>query len=107
MEFRNIREEKTVCTFIDMLRKGNHKKATVKLGQLKGSPEAFMNFFNYLTQGSDLQNARIKIKPIRARVRCLSCDWKGDPQIKTDGVECPRCRSDVEVLNGHEFQVQF
>ncbi|UCD03239.1 MAG: hydrogenase maturation nickel metallochaperone HypA [Candidatus Aenigmatarchaeota archaeon] len=107
MEFRDIREEKAVDSLLHTLKEGNYKKATLKLGELRGRPEEFMKLFEYITHESRLQDLKLKIKTVKARVRCLSCDWKGDPEIVRNGVRCPRCRSDVKVLRGHEFHFEL
>ena len=49
----------------------------------------------------------MKINPVKAKVSCNSCDWRGDPDVQPDHVRCPRCLSDVEVLSGNEFEVHF
>ncbi len=107
MEFRHIREEKAVDSLIRMLKEGKYRKAKIKLGELRGRPVEFMKLYKYLTEESRLRDVKLKIKPVRAKVGCLSCDWRGDPEIMRNGVRCPRCRSDVEILRGHEFEVQF
>ena len=105
MEFKNLTEEKAVENVIGMMKAGKHKKAKVKLGELWGRPDEFMKLFEFLTENTSLQGAKLKIKSVPARVDCLSCDWKGDPEIKDSGVRCPRCLSDVKILSGREFQV--
>jgi Zn finger protein HypA/HybF involved in hydrogenase expression len=107
MELKNIREEKAVDTLIAHLKEGGYRKAKIVLGELRGNPEEFRKLFDYLTEGSSLGKTKLNIKPVKARVRCLSCDWKGDPGIKDNHVECPRCRSEVEILSGHELKMQF
>ncbi len=107
MEFKNIREENAVSTLIDMLKQGKYKKASVKLGELRGKPEEFTKLYNYLTEESRLKDVKLKIKGIKAKVKCMSCDWKGDPHIKPNHVQCPRCFSDVHILKGNEFQVHL
>ena len=105
MEFRNLREEKAVYSLIELLKEGKYRKATLKLGELRGKPAEFMKLFDYLVEESSLKDIKLKIKPVKAKVSCLSCDWKGDPDIMPNGVRCPRCRSDVEILSGHEFLI--
>jgi Zn finger protein HypA/HybF involved in hydrogenase expression len=105
MEFKNIREENPVDAAVELLKSGNFRKAGIKLGELRGNPEEFMRLFNYLTKGTQLEGAKLKIKAIPAKVECLSCDWKGDPEIKPNDVRCPRCLSEVKILCGNEFQV--
>ncbi len=105
MEFKDVREEKAVDSLIALLKEGNYRKATITLGELRGDPEEFMKLFSFLTEGSELGKTKLKIKAVRAKVDCLSCDWKGDPKIYRNHVECPRCRGDVKVLKGQEFVV--
>ena len=106
MEFRDIREEKAVDSLLHTMKEGKHKKATLKLGELRGKPEEFMKLFEYLTKESRMRDIKLKIKTVKARVNCLSCDWKGDPEMQRNGVRCPRCRKDVEILSGHEFHFE-
>lgn len=105
MEFKNIREEQVVDAVIELLKSGNYRKAKIKLGELRGNPKEFMKLFEYLTKNTGLEGAKLHIKGIPARVECLKCDWKGDPDIQPNHVRCPRCFSDVRILSGHEFQV--
>ncbi|MBN2330664.1 MAG: hydrogenase maturation nickel metallochaperone HypA [Candidatus Aenigmarchaeota archaeon] len=105
MEFKNLREENPVDETIAQLKSGNFRKASIKLGQLRGSPEEFMRLFNYLTKDTRLEGAKLKIKAVPAKIACLSCDWRGDPDIKPNDVRCPRCLSEVKILKGHEFQI--
>ena len=107
MKFSKIRSEKAVDSFIESLKEGNHKKANIRLGELRGTPKEFMELYSYLTKDSSLKDVEIKISTIKAKIDCLSCDWKGDAQIKENHVECPRCRSDVNVLSGHELHFDF
>jgi Zn finger protein HypA/HybF involved in hydrogenase expression len=107
MELRDIREEKAVDSFLQTLKEGNYRKATLKLGELRGKPEEFRKLFNYLVKESSLKDVKLKIKPVRAKVKCVSCDWKGDPDIQRNGVRCPRCRSEVEILSGNEFHIDL
>jgi Zn finger protein HypA/HybF involved in hydrogenase expression len=107
MEFKsgNLREENAVDSAIELIKSGNYKKAKIKLGELRGKPEDFKRLFEYLTKGSSLENVKLKIKGVPAKIECMSCDWKGDPDIQHNNVRCPRCLSDVKILSGHEFQV--
>jgi Zn finger protein HypA/HybF involved in hydrogenase expression len=105
MELKIIREEQPVDALIEALKSGKYRKAKVKLGELRGNPEKFMRLFDYLTKGTPLNDAKIKISPARARVKCRSCDWKGDPDVLPNDVRCPRCRSEVDILSGNEFHV--
>jgi Zn finger protein HypA/HybF involved in hydrogenase expression len=105
MELKNLREENPVDAAIEQLKSGNYRKAKIKLGQLRGNPEEFMRLFDYLTKGSRLEGANLKIKAVPAKVKCTSCDWKGDPDIKANDVRCPRCLSEVSILQGNEFQI--
>lgn len=105
MEFENLREEKAVDTVIELLKSGDYKKAKVKLGELRGKPDDFKRLYGYLTKDSRLGDVKLKIKPVRAKVRCNACDWKGDPDIRQNGVRCPRCLSPVEILKGNELQI--
>ncbi len=107
MEFKNLREEKAVYSLIELLKEGGHRKATLKLGELRGKPDEFMKLFDYLVKESSLREVKLKIKPVRARVNCLSCDWKGDPEMANNSIRCPRCRSDVEILQGNEFHISL
>ncbi len=107
MKFSKIRSEKAVDSFIEALKEGNYKKAKVTLGELRGTPKEFMEMYNYLTKNSPLNDVKIKISTVKAKIDCLSCDWKGDAHIKENHVECPRCRSDVNVLKGHELRFNF
>jgi Zn finger protein HypA/HybF involved in hydrogenase expression len=107
MEFRDIREEKAVDSLLETLREGNYKKATLKLGELRGNPEEFMKLFEYLTEKNRLKDVKINVKTVKAKVKCLSCDWNGDPEVERNGVRCPRCRSDVKILSGHEFRLEL
>lgn len=105
MEFKNLREEKAVYSFLETLKEGKYKKAALKLGELRGKPEEFRKLFDYLVEESSLKDIKLKIKPVKAKISCLSCDWKGDPEIKANDVQCPRCRSEVQILSGHEFHI--
>lgn len=107
LEFKDIREENAVDTVIGLLKEGKHKKAKIKLGELRGNPEEFIKLFRFITKNTDLENAELKIKSVPARIDCLSCDWKGDPDIRKNDVKCPRCKSGVNVLSGGELQVTF
>jgi hydrogenase nickel incorporation protein HypA/HybF len=107
MEFKNLREEQAVDAIIEQLKKGNFRKATIRLGELRGTPQEFMDLFKFLTKNSRLEDADLKIKSIPAKVKCLSCDWKGDPEIKKNEVRCPRCFRDVEILSGHELRIDL
>ena len=66
-----------------------------------------MEMFTYLTKGTSLEDVSLKISTVRAKVDCLSCDWRGDGQVEYDHVKCPRCRGDVRVLRGQELQFNF
>ena len=105
MEFKNLREEKAVDSFLETLKEGKYKKATLKLGELRGKPEEFRKLFDYLVEESSLKDIKLKIKPVKAKIDCLSCDWKGDPEIQRNNIRCPRCRSEVQILSGHEFHI--
>jgi len=105
MKFPKIREENAVDSLVDMLKQGEYKKATVTLGQLRGNPDEFLKLFKYVTRNTRLEQTALKINPVRARVDCMKCDWKGDPEIKYNGVACPKCRGPVKVLRGREFRV--
>jgi len=106
MEFGRIREEKAVDTLIETLKKGNYKKANVVLGEILGHPEEFMKLYRYLVGESRLGRVKISIKSVPAKIECMKCDWKGDPNIRHDGPSCPRCLSDnVNVLRGNEFEI--
>ena len=105
MELKNLREENPVDAAIEQLKAGNFRKAKIKLGQLRGSPQEFMRLFDYLTKDTKLEGAKLKIKAIPAKIECLSCDWKGDPDIKPNDVRCPRCLSEVKILRGDELQI--
>ncbi len=107
MELGKVREEKAVDSLIQLLKEGSYRKAKIKLGQIKGDPAEFMKLFNFLTENTRLQETRISIETVKAKVSCNSCDWKGDPEILHDHVRCPRCRSDVDVLKGNEFEVHL
>ena len=105
MEFSNMREENPVDAVIAVLKSGNYRKAKIKLGQLRGNPKEFMKLFNYLTKDTRLEGADIRIKAVRAKVRCNNCDWRGDPDIQPNRVRCPRCFAPAEILKGREFQI--
>jgi Zn finger protein HypA/HybF involved in hydrogenase expression len=106
MELRKIREEKAVDSLIALLKEGNYRKATVTLGEIRGNPKKFMELFSYLTEGSRLGKTKLSIKPVRAKVSCSNCSWKGDGDVTEDRVKCPRCRNvEVEVLQGNEMVV--
>ncbi len=105
MEFKNMREENPVDAAIELLRSGKRRKASIKLGELRGKPQDFMRLFEYLTKGTRLEGTKLKIKSVPAKIECLSCDWKGDPDIKPNDVRCPRCLSEVRITQGDEFQV--
>lgn len=108
MELKYIREEYPVESIIEAMKEGNHKKAKVKLGQLRGNPDEFIKLFNYLTSRGKLDGAKLKIKSVRAKIDCLKCDWKGDPKILPNSVICPRCLSEnIKILKGHEFHMTF
>lgn len=105
MEFEKLREEKAVDTVIELLKEGNYKKAKVKLGELRGKPDDFMRLFGFITKNTRLEDVKLKIKHVPAKVQCTSCDWKGDPDIQPNEVRCPRCLSPVNILRGNELQV--
>jgi Zn finger protein HypA/HybF involved in hydrogenase expression len=105
MKFENLREEKAVDAVIELLKEGNYKKATVKLGELRGNPADFMRLFKFLTKDTGLEDAKLHIKQVPAKVKCTSCDWRGDPEIQPNNVRCPRCLSKAVILKGNELQV--
>jgi len=106
MDLRKIREEKAVDSLISLLKEGNYRKARITLGEMRGDPKEFMKLYNYLTEGSRFEKTMIKIKPIRAKVFCDNCRWRGDGKVLEDHVRCPRCRNeDVQVLQGNEMVV--
>ncbi|MCD6495945.1 MAG: hydrogenase maturation nickel metallochaperone HypA [Candidatus Aenigmarchaeota archaeon] len=107
MEIKHLREEKAVDSLIELLKEGKYKKATVKLGELRGMPEDFLKLYEYLAWESPLSKVKIRVKPVKAKIQCLSCDWKGDPEILKNGVRCPRCKGDVKILRGNEFSVEL
>lgn len=107
MEIKHLREEKAVESLIELLKEGKYRKATVRLGELRGKPEDFLKLYKYLAWESPLSKVKIKLKPVKAKIQCLSCDWKGDPEILRSTIRCPRCKSDVKILSGDEFHVEL
>ena len=106
LERRIIREEHAVDDVISALRSSGKMKASVKLGQLRGSPPEFLNLFKYLTKNTALEGAKLRVRPVRAKVSCTKCDWRGDPDIQPHAVRCPRCLKDVDILKGHELEIK-
>jgi Zn finger protein HypA/HybF involved in hydrogenase expression len=105
MKFLNIREENPVDSLVELLKQGDYKKASITLGQLRGNPDEFLKLFKYVTRNTRLEQTVLDINPVKAKVDCPQCGWRGDPDIKPNGVSCPKCRGPVRILKGHEFRV--
>ncbi len=56
--------------------------------------------FEVASRGTPLEGARLKVRRIEARLRCVRCGWQGE------SFTCGRCGSAMEVLQGEEILLE-
>jgi len=68
-----------------------------------------------LFKGTIAQDAKIKIKTIRSRIKCLDCDYGGEMKSEDDllyhihspSFSCPECNSqNIEIVMGRECLIR-
>ena len=88
------------------------KKIEICIGELTMlSPEQLRFCFDVLKRGI-LKNAELKIDVVKSRIRCKRCGYEGGVDYLDDLdhlfplVFCPKCRGDVEIINGKECYIK-
>jgi len=103
-----------VRTVLDTAEK-NHGKRVLSI-QLEIGELTLLNleqvtfWIDELFKGSVAEGARIKVKKIKARIRCKACGYKGQNSSDEKDVfqqfvplSCPQCSSSqLEIEKGHE-----
>ncbi len=107
MEFMHIREEHAVDHVIEVMKGSRTRKARVKLGELRGNPGAFNELFSYLTKGTPLEGAQVRIESVPAVIECMLCDFRGPPDLEAADLACPKCQGkDIVVRQGSEMEIR-
>ena len=81
-------------------------RVELAVGELSGLEESSIRlYFDDLSKGTLAEKAELVIKPVRAKLRCKSCDTvftRGE-----DGFNCPDCgSSSVKAESGKEFYIE-
>lgn len=87
--------------------KNNAKKIlsiTLLVGELTGFlPECIQFYFDIISKGTKADGARLIIKNVLVRKKCVNC--KSETDIKTE--ICPVCMSEKFILSGgREFMIE-
>jgi len=79
---------------------------SLKVGEFSGLvPECIREFFPIAAAGSCAEKAELSIEPIRARFKCLDCDYEGD--IDRKKACCLKCGSTaIRMTAGRDFFVE-
>ncbi len=96
---------------IDYATKANAKQVkqiNLEIGELSGFiPEWIQNYFDFVSKDTISEKAKLNIKQIPAKFKCLEC--KKEFGIKKGKLEfiCPKCKSkDVDLLQGREYLIK-
>jgi hydrogenase nickel incorporation protein HypA/HybF len=78
---------------------------TLTIGSLSSIVDDSVQFYwNYVSQGTICENAKLHFNRVRATLKCLDCDTTYS--LIDDLTPCPSCGSiNVIILSGEEFQV--
>lgn len=88
---------------------GKVVSVSVQIGELSDLVSDWLQrYFDYLSQGTIAEGARIRIERIPATFRCDACGdvFPADPRTR-EAIRCPRCASEaMTLLTGRECFVQ-
>ena len=81
----------------------------LRVGRLSDLKEKWMqHYFDYLTQGSVAEGARLEIEWGEVVMRCSTCakEFQTEPEASSFGI-CPHCEGEGgEILSGKEYYVK-
>ncbi len=81
------------------------KEINLCVGEFCGLvPNCINYYFEIISKGTVAENAKINIKKINAKIKCLDCLYEGE--INKDYI-CPLCSSlNFKILGGNEFYLE-
>lgn len=70
--------------------------------------EWIQKYFEYVSEGTPAQNAKIHIKYLPVAFQCKECEAEFEYDIKTeDKIVCPSCgNTDCKLITGREFYIE-
>jgi len=79
---------------------------SLRVGEFSGLiPECIRELFPCAAAGSCAEKAELAIEPIKAKFKCLDCDYEGDADRKK--ACCAKCGSTaIRMTAGREFFVE-
>lgn len=78
----------------------------LKVGELSGLvPECIQQYFDFASEGTPAEGARIIITKIPVTMKCLDCGFTNDTEAFVEN-KCPVCGSiNMKMAGGNEFYI--
>lgn len=80
----------------------------LEIGELSGFiPEWIQTYFDYVSKDTIAEKAKLKIKKVPAKMKCLECEKEFGLKKNKLEFTCPKCESkDIDLLQGREYFIK-
>lgn len=77
----------------------------LRLGEEVMSSHVFKNIFEEFTRGTIFENVDMDIEEVSPMFKCGCGYWRRGKGLKMDDMSCPRCKQELEMFKGNEFEL--
>lgn len=101
-----MHELSTVQGVIYRLKKSGRKRARLRLGAMVMSKDNFLDAFQELVKGTDIEKVKLEVEQVPAIGAC-DCGFEGAVEVPehVHFLRCPDCGSVCRIKSGMELEI--